>query len=288
MAECASPKDIAELIQFISSCVREQFEKTGGRTTGAALAAAIRKQFPGMSYEQLGLSRLADAVRRAEEAGKLVRHRDVKHLEVSPTTATPRSPSTPIASASSYVRPDVWRSFVFISDRYAQFLDRTTGRLIVLLSNNTSEIRAHTGNPQFAQINPIAPETQKDWMQQFVMSQESLNVDDAPINEDQWWIAFPAWLQEQNTANIIAWRRFRAEKVVTFIREWAKENGILLNSLFSPPRLPVPTSTRRLDRPVEDEATRRVIIAAIEDMPFEQLQDLAIPVRYMLRHFRPR
>jgi hypothetical protein len=273
----------------MTSYVRDYFDRTGRRTSGAALAEAIRKRFPGFAFEQLGLSRLVDAVHRAEEAGGLVRHRDVEHLEVSPSETTPRSASARTMSTMSlYVRPDVWRAFVFVADRYAHFLDRTTGRLVTLMLDDADQVQAQERDPRFIRIVSLAPEAQKEWMRQFVQSQESLNVEDAPFDEERWWIAFPSWLQDQGAANILAWRRFRAEKVVTFIREWANENCILLDSLFSPPRLPAPAGTRRPDRPAENEETRRAIIAAIEDMPFEQLQELAIPVRYMLRHFRPR
>lgn len=289
MADSASPKDIPELLQFMASYVRNHLEKTGRRTTGAALADAIRQRFPGFGFEQLGFSRLADAVHRAEEEGALVRHRDVQHLEVSPSEATPRTPSAHAASTmSSYVRADVWRAFVFVTDRYAHFLDRTTGRLVSLMSNDKEQVNAQERDPRFVRVESIAPDAQKDWMRQFLVSQDSLAADDAPINEEEWWIKFPTWLKEQNGEAGFAWRRFRSEKIVTFIREWAKENGILLDSLFSPPRLPTQATPRRKDRPDEDEATRRAIIEVVEKMPFEQLQDLTIPVRYMLRHFRPR
>ena len=289
MADSESPKDVCELIQFMGSYVRDHLEKTGRRTTGAALADAIRRRFPDFGFDQLGFSRLADAVHRAEKEGALVRHRDVQHLEVSPSEDTPRTPSAHAASAmSSYVRPDVWRAFVFVTDRFAHFLDRTTGRLVSLMSNEKEQLNAQERDPRFIRVEPIAPDAQKDWMRQFLDSQDSLAADDAPINEEEWWIKFPTWLKEQNGEANFAWRRFRSEKIVTFIREWAKENGIVPDSLFSPPRLPTQATPRRKDRPDEDEATRRAIVAAVEEMPVEQLQDLSIPVRYVLRHFRPR
>ena len=190
MADSASPKDIRELLQFMASYVRNHLEKTGRRTTGAALADAIRQRFPGFGFAQLGLSRLADAVHRAEEEGALVRHRDVQHLEVSPSEATPRTPSAHAASTmSSYVRPDVWRAFVFVTDRYAHFLDRTTGRLVSLMSNDKDQVSAQERDPRFVRVESIASHAQKDWMRQFLVSQDSLKADDAPINEEEWWIA---------------------------------------------------------------------------------------------------
>lgn len=289
MAEYAFPRDTNELLQFMTSYVRGHFEETGRRTSGAALADAIRQRFPGFAFEQLGFSRLTDAVRRAEEAGGLVRHRDVKHLEVSPSESTPRSPCARATSPmSSYVRPDVWRAFVFVNDRYAHFLHRTTGRLATLMLNNAEQVQAHERDREFVRIESIAFEDQKEWMRQFVPSQESLDIDDAPINEERWWIAFPAWLQEQGVANLLAWRRFRAGNVVAFIRQWAKENDIRLDSLFSPARVSAQPSAQRGDPAAANVETRAAVMAAIEEMPFEQLQDLAIPVRYLVRHFRPR
>lgn len=289
MAENALPGDPSELVLFISSYVRNQFEKTGRRTGGAALAEAIRQQFPGRSYEQLGVNRLADAVQLAEKEGRLVRHRDVTHLEVSPSESTPQSPTVSAVSRSSYVRPDIWRAFVFITNRYAHFLDRTTGRLITVAVDSTAEIQSYRDDRGYIRIESIAPETQQEWMRQFVASRESLDLEDAPIDDEQWWIAFPSWLQKQHSESIQAWRRFRAERVMALVRTWAAENAIPQDTLFAPPRAFAPVDpgvTHRLNE--AEDATKCAIIEAIKEMPFEQLQDLAIPVRYILRHFRAR
>jgi len=287
MAESASPCNVSDLVQFIADYVRRQFDQTGGRTTGAVLANAIREKFPGFEYKQVGLSRLADAVGRAEQEGVLVRHRDVKHLEVSPSEATPRSPVVSAGTSSSYVHADVWRAFLFVNDE-KHFLDRESGRLVTLAADDTREIETYKGDTKFAQIDSIAPDIQKDWMRQFVTSQPSLAIDDAPIDEERWWIAFSRWLQEQDAEHILAWRRFRAEKVVRLVREWAKQNDVPATSLFTPqrprPRSEILPTTYR----GEDEATKRAILSAIREMPLEQLENLSVPVRYLLRHFKAR
>ncbi|MCK4658770.1 MAG: hypothetical protein KAV82_04540 [Phycisphaerae bacterium] len=287
MTDLASPKDVSELVQFITSFVSGRFRETGRRTTGAGLATAIRERFPNFSYEQVGLTRLADAVRRAEKDGGLVRHRDVKHLEVSPSENTPRTTS-PLATAAEYVRPDVWRAFVFVGDEDAHFLERATGRLITLTQDSAPEIDAYEKDERYVRAGPIAAETQKQWMRRFVESEESLSLGNAPIDEERWWVAFPAWLEKHNAQNIQAWRRFRAHQVAEFMRKWATENRILVDALFAPPRPPTPPKPVSVRLRAQDEVTKRAIIAVIEDMPFEQLLELAIPVRYMLRHFKAR
>ncbi len=285
MAEYATPPSVEELIQFISSFVREQFESAGRRTTGAALADAVRKRFPDLSYDQLGLSKLADLVHLAEKAGALVRHRDVQHLEVSPSGATPRS-SVGLSGPTSYVRPELWRAFLFVTGRDVHFLERDTGRLITLSPDQAPQVHAYDGDPRFIRITTIAPETQKEWMHDFLRSR-SLDVNAAPMNVERWWSAFPEWLRNQGNDYGSAWPRFRAERVVPIIKQWARDNGLLPDLLFSLPSA-APRSKEKAGGGAEDDATRNAVLAAIRELPFEQLQDFAIPVKYLLRHFRAR
>jgi len=288
MADSATTIVRTELIEFISTYVTDQFNRTGRRTTGAALAEAIRARFPSFSFEQVGLTRLADAVRLAEEAGLLVRHRDVKHLEVSPRESTPRTPSSSAKSATPHVRPDVWRALVFVNDTNAHFLDRTTGKLITLVSGQDAELQDHQENQRFVRLSSIPPETQKQWMRDFVESQPALNGADAPFDEEKWWIVFPAWLQDRDPAADQNWRRFRAGRVFSFVKEWGRKNGVQEEMWLSARQPLLPARSQPAYCPHEQEVTRRAILAAIEDLPFEQLADLAIPVRYLLRHLKVR
>jgi hypothetical protein len=187
-----------------------------------------------------------------------------------------------------HVRPDVWRALVFVNDTNTHFLDRMTGRLIALASDQVAKLQDHLENQRFVRLGPIPPGTQKQWMREFVESQTSLNGRDAPFDEEKWWIAFPAWLQNRDPAAAQTWRGFRAQKVLSFVKEWGRKNGVQEDLWLSARQ---PLSLARSAPPFtfdQREATRRAILAAIEDLPFEELADLAIPVRYLLRHLKVR
>jgi hypothetical protein len=69
--------------------------------------------------------------------------------------------------------------------------------------------------------------------------------------------------------------------------QWARDNSLIPDLLLAPPSTP-PQCKEKFGGGSEDDATRSAILAAIRELPFEQLQDFAVPVKYMLRHFRAR
>lgn len=289
MNEAPSPPTIDELVQFIGTHVAEHHAKTGRRTDGAALAFAIRAKFPGLDYHDLGVSRLADVVLLAERKGQVIRHRDVRHLEVSPSSAREMSTQledhTTYAQARPRVRSDIWRAFVFVSPDEQHILERATGRLIsgsAIGETMPTDFDDH----RYVRITRISPDLQKEWMRQFVQSRDSLNIDEAPIDVENWWRQFPDWVRKISPDLEQEWRRFRTKQVSTFLRRWAESNEVPSASLFvtTQPRHAPETSIAAT--PEDEQAIRRAVIAAISEMPLTELEDLQIPVRYMLRHFR--
>ena len=112
------------LMGLISRVVAERYHEGGLPTNGAYLAEVIRRELPGFSYEQVGLTRLSDAVALAERQGLVVRSRAVKHLEVLPTNVAslrergrvlPGCGRALDESVPPHIRPDVWRAFVYVA-----------------------------------------------------------------------------------------------------------------------------------------------------------------------------
>jgi hypothetical protein len=298
MPTTSSQVSVDGLLAFIASYTVDHFKKTGRRTDGAVLAEAIRTHFPGFSYEQVGLARLSDAVRIAEQRGLVIRHRDVKHLELSPGPDSDLPPGTELTTHTvaplPHVKPDIWRAFVFVSRGNVFFLDRDSGQVLALREEDRVRHDALEADQQYAKITPIAVGTQQQWMKQFTHGREGLNVDEAPIHAEEWWVEFPAWLRGIDFVLERAWHRFRTAKVLEYLREWASSNNVTLSSLLSPedslrqtrslgPQDSIAETTR-----TESQRLREAIIAAVGEMPLEQLQDIPIPVRYIIRHFKPR
>ena len=61
-----APVSIDELVKFIDQSVRDLYGKSKCRMDGSLLAYMIRSEYPDLDYTKLGLARLGDAVRIAE------------------------------------------------------------------------------------------------------------------------------------------------------------------------------------------------------------------------------
>lgn len=295
MADTSDQVSRDSVVGFVASYTVEHFKNTGRRTDGAVLADAIREKFPEFSYEQVGLGRLSDAVRVAEQRGLVIRHRDVKHLEISPGPNSGLPPGTEVAVQAStllrHVRPEIWRAFVFVSRGNVCFLGRSNGHAHPMHDWENERIASFEADGRYIRLSPIPVDTQQSWMEDFTRSHEALNIDEAPIRDGQWWLNFSAWLREMDAGLEREWNRFRTGKVLQYLREWASSNNVPLGNLLSPEQAVRPTRYSEKSTEIatsDSETLRDAILAAVREMPLEQLEEIAIPVRYILRHFKPR
>lgn len=292
MASAASPgPTLDRLLQFISKVVLDHFTETRQRTNGAYLAEKIRAEFPGFSYEQVGLTRLSDAVAKAEETGLIVRHRDVKHLELSPGPATGLTKSVALTSSRScrplYVRSDIWRAFAFVAPDQRYFLDSITNE-VVSTSSTESPPTDDQNAERYAPIQPIPVEEQRRWMREYAESKESLDVFDSPISDPQCYLRFPEWIQRVAPELAKDWRQFRTQRVVEFVKSWVSRNQVSAEGFFAPTRSRREFGVEFTSESGGEDLAREAIIAVVREMPLEDLERLAIPLRYVLRHFKPR
>lgn len=295
MSNSTDDPSVETFLTFISEYVVDHFKKTGRRTDGAALAEAIRTKFPGFKYEQVGLSRLSDAVRCAEEQGLVVRHHDVKHLELSPGSSSGLSVDSRVSDRDlatlPHVKPEVWRAFVFVSRAANRCFDRETSQVVVIDESNPLRQDLPKREERYVKITPIPDSTQQEWMETFVGDREWLTADESPIRVEEWWLRFPEWLRSLDRGLDREWNRIRTQKVLDHIRKWASDNHILVERLLSPPLRILKHRAQSICRHgslSEVDALRSAVLAAVGEMPLEDLENLALPVRYILRHFQPR
>ena len=263
------PADIDELVSFISKCVQSHYEKTGRRLDGSILAHLVRTEFFGINYSTLGLTKLGDAVRIAEERGLLTRHRDVMHLEVSPPTAQGAVQIQERTVKRWYVRSDVWRAFV-IDGRKPTFFHQ---------ADNTV---TGQGLEAGVQIKPVTEGIQISWADQFLKSRPDVQ---SHTKEDSIGLAR---FGQSKFGHIVNrdWKEFRAAKVIDHISVWAESNQLSTEDILFPVR-----SHKDASRPIGDSRARydseirRAILAAISEMSLPELRELAIPLKYITRHF---
>lgn len=291
MAVSGSVVSRDSLVTFIEQFVRDEYARTNRPVGGARLAEAIRYQFQVVNPTlEFGQNWVAALVRIAESRGALTRDRSTKHLQVAPAGASVLlakpvgSPSKEGAPFPMHVQPDVWRAFVHIDNLSSSYFDKR--RSCVLSADEYSA--SHSADA--VRIERIPASEQQSWMSQFI-SQLGLQRLDAPVNDDRWWLQFPKWLAQQSPELDIEWRKFRTRQVVAKVREWARANGIPEEQVLSPSRPRVaPSPSPMADRPipVRDDALREAMVAAISEMPLEELVRLPIPAHYLLRHLNVR
>ncbi|MEX1042318.1 MAG: hypothetical protein WDZ51_16925 [Pirellulaceae bacterium] len=286
------------ILDFISSFCIEHCQKTGRRTDGAGLADAIRLRFPGFKFSDIGLEKLSGAVRIAEQRGLVVRHRDVKHLELSPGPQSTSPPGTEIkasvVNSAPRLRPDIWRAFVFVDTGMASFFNRSRGEVRSTSRRSPERYEELKSDPEFVLIDPIQAGVQQEWMREYLKKHAQLNKADAPIEQGQWWVDFPLWLRETDPTLEREWNQFRSGKIYSHITAWANQNNVDVTMVRTQQK-PAPAHCRsprvggKFTGPTEDaELIKKAIIAALAEMPLEQLENLSIPIRFVIRHFQPR
>lgn len=288
------PPNLTQIVQFATQFVLRNKLSTGQNTTGAVLAHAIRADFPNLPFHHFSKGWLAEIVKAAETEKLLIRIQGVQHLEVQPGSAAEKLEAAQEVLVGKpvqrYIRSEIWRAFVITGSDEVHFLDRDTKQLITVTASDSTAVSRYNDNPRYELVKPIPAEKQQSWMREF-LSLKKLDDKEAPIQQDRWWQEFPVWLREQNQSLEQEWRRMRGRWMFADIRNWAGEAGIDFRTLSRPSKtiLEVPSEyLPDISPTVENPAERKAIIAAVADMPIEELKDLKIPVRYILRYLKIR
>jgi hypothetical protein len=269
--------DLDELVAFIGTVVRDWSQKSGRPTHGAALADAVRRKFPDISYAQLGIEKLSDAVARAEAQNLVVRNRSVKHLEVLPALPepVPGSAREDVAESAQHLREDVWRAFAFVGREAGGVFDRETGQVLPAAPNGESEPE------RFVAIRSIALPIQQEWMREFLRKKQ-IDSATAPIDSQFCFRDFPVWLRGIDPALEREWKRIRVQRVISQVRAWALESSVPLAPLLGGTRSKE-QSLQRVKTPNGERWLREALIAAANELPIEELEAIAIPLRFV-RH----
>lgn len=279
-----SPKSqtsIDDLVAFIAKSVRDLHEKSGQRMDGSLLAYNVRSEYPGIDFTQLGLMRLGDAVRIAETRNLVIRHHDVQHLQLSPPDVTSNAQvvdEPPVVHEHRYVRNDIWRAFIFRS-RSAIFLDGEELKLMEIPEENLKAAAAMRKNDKYHEIERISDDTQISWAKEYIL----LSTNSEECSDEQAKSLLFKKSNKHSEAYFRSWKAYLSSKVVDYIKNWAAKNDVPTDQIL------VPTKKRnelkRYEATSDDSpAIRQAIIAAIKEMPLSDLDELAIPIKYIRRH----
>jgi hypothetical protein len=275
------PASAEALVEFIAKSARTHYTRTGRGIDGSALAILLRAQYPGLDYVKLGLSKLGDAVRLGEVKGLIKRNPTVKHLEVCPVESEQEKPSQAtlqqrrVAPELLYIKPDLWRAAV-LSPSERTVMNRETGAL----ASESGPARAATD----VDIVPVTEEDQISWLKEFLTSKQIAGIESIEFLRSLLY----GRIADFGAPTVRDWKFFRSRKAVEHIRRWADKNKIPESLVLMPANYVARRDKSKLEgsRDTQDEAARRAgALAVIAEMPLEEIEKLAVPLRYVLRHF---
>ena len=284
------PASADELVKFISMSVLDHYQKTGASVDGSLLAFWVRREFPALSYPKLGLTKLGDAVRIATARNLISRNPNVKHLEVSPIIANVTPPTeaavAPPTRDAAYVRQDIWRAMVFVSQSAISFFSRSAKNLREIDRTDANTLRSLRADPQYVEVERVESSAQLQWLKEFLDSRGKLDEN----TENSLLDLIRGGLHKMGAAIARDWKAERSRHVVGHVRKWAAAHQIAEADVLTP----ASRDAKKTNSPDQltdghitktEDAIRRALLATLEEMSLSELENIAIPIRHILRHF---
>lgn len=231
--------------QLLFKLLSASSPELGARLKQRLSAAFFRQGLGEFNEKQQGFRKFADylesthgdliKIERPKNAGDiLVSLRDsLIHAEREGISAN----LTP--SKSPRVRNDIWQAFTNPDTNRKRFLRKQSKAVLHYLLDEESEIRkeVQASPDSFFEIEPISPNQQKTWMDEFLgsiqISPDERTVLEAVINEPYTSTVNTTFARALGGRGA-AWKEYRTNKVVSHIMNWAKDHGIAFDQLCAP------------------------------------------------------
>jgi hypothetical protein len=262
-----------------------QVIRTNQRPEGlkaATLGQLIIRAVPNERWKSLGFPTLKSVLLQLQNRGSVRLNPDsqgalaVWYLETPP--ATPPTLQAPGPGTQRYnpLRKDFWLSFASAQPLGRRFANRTDGTVRMGLEERPAPA------DQWTEITPVPDAEQKAWARQF-LSDQSLGENhhlQSALEHPNWFTEFPRALRTIDTALSFNWNRMRSERISAAVRRWCEEHKIDPELAFEQhgrgkrPESPVT---------VQNDTPRSLILGAIQRMTTDELLQLAIPAKYLIR-----
>ncbi|MEW1832914.1 hypothetical protein [Streptomyces sp. NPDC088196] len=203
-------------------------------------------------------------------------------------------------------RPDVWAAFVEWHDGHRRLWDVQTSRAFVYPVDENGSPAWESQSDRFYEIDPVGPESQKEWMREWALKQQPGDRDallaalapDAPLR------SFRYELDARELA--MEWRAELQSRVSIHVREWANQHGIAWPDLIvrvkqeRPPVSANDSSHKAAGRNVRQatsvpenrsgrgargsdlERLREIVHRAVDRMSYAELAEIPIRAEHLL------
>lgn len=173
---------------------------------------------------------------------------------------------------------EVWQAFTNPDVHRRRYFQKSTGSVVHFLDNSLPPTALDAND--WVRIAPIPPETQSSWMHRFVETNFAPSAKQVELRQ----VASLPYTSALNHtfafalgAHAAAWKRYRANRVVAAVRQWADEHGISIEAIAKPAaRAPAPQPG------APREALRAALLEAIQNASVDELRLIQLPASLLL------
>lgn len=248
----------------------------------------------GLDWTQFGFVKLGDLLRFLSEQKFLTIAQNAKQALVIKLHDVELDGQSVIKQLSTSARLEsrVWHAFTNENLTNERYLNKETGN-VWSLPGNPPDVESG----KWLKVEPISSVAQKEWVEEF-LSNEGVTKDaeiEASLAESNWYTSFPICVNRKQAGTSRRWNAFRSSKVVGHVLNWAEQNEvdrelILFHSTpkrFQPGFKKTNRSFRTRNTDTNDGDLRSALLNAIQQMSDEELLEVSIPARYLVKSLRP-
>lgn len=256
--------------------------------TAAALGMHLRKAHPSVDWKTFGFKSMSGLLTDPYLSSKLQIVKTEKDaLAVSVISNNSQIP-TPHVETYNPLRKAVWEAFTLPSPPGRRFFNRLTGAIRIGLD------AAPTPADDWVELEKIGLLEQKRWAECFIEEQ----LKDCSCADDARKLVYlPTWhphqfgleLESLSEGLMRQWNLYRSARVSAFAKKWLADKNLPIDWAFqTKSEVPEPVQSEAVTIAAQQyllrsaEETKRVILAALSQMPVEQLLEIPIPSRLIL------
>ena len=261
----------------------------GDRVTAAALGMHLRKAHPFVDWKSFGFKKLSDLLADPFFSPTLKLVKTEKGALAVAVTSQNIQVSTPHVDTYNPLRKAVWEAFTLPSPPGRRFFNRLTGAVRIGLDS------APTPADDWIELEKIGLPEQRRWAEFFVEEQ----LQETPSAEGaRSLVHLPTWhphqfgleLEKLSEGLMRQWNLYRSARVSAYVKKWLVDQNLPIDWAFQTKlSLPEPAQSEPASLPWTQDAirnspdeTKRLILAALSQLPVEQLLEIPIPSRLIL------
>jgi hypothetical protein len=275
---------IDEYIDYSFQVLKANLDANRRYLTAARFGVLLRRANGDTDWKSLGFPTLASFLRVLESRGLITAGPNEKEaLSVWVKEESPKLRAATQSKAYNPLRKSVWSAFVIDSPAGKRFLNRQDGAVRIGVATAPSPV------DEWAEIVPIPQEEQQKWAREYLRNNKlESKVTQEALESYSWYSRLAAALNAIDSNAAKQWNRCRSLKISSMVESWCQkhsvQNSLVFQSESKRPETQNPVEQNTLSS--DQNRFRAAVLAALAELPTENLLEISIPAKYLLRAFQ--